>query len=98
MIVSAFCDQSPPVLAVSVALVWSPLVGGIVVVLRSGTTPYNHAQYAISSFLTLYAEAVPPEDESLVRRVPETSLGLVMNCIHPREGGDYIYHGYSSAV
>jgi capsular exopolysaccharide synthesis family protein len=39
--------DSPPVLAVSDALVLSPLVDGIVVVLRSGMTPYNHAQHAI---------------------------------------------------
>jgi capsular exopolysaccharide synthesis family protein len=88
--------DSPPVLAVSDALVLSPLVDGIVVVLRSGTTPYNHAQYAISSFLTLYAESISPEDQSPVQTAPATSLGLVMNCVDPRESGAYVYHGYRS--
>jgi capsular exopolysaccharide synthesis family protein len=88
--------DSPPVLAVSDALVLSPLVDGIVVVLRSGTTPYNHAQYAISSFLTLYAESISPEDQNPVQTAPATSLGLVMNYIDPRESGAYVYHGYHS--
>ncbi len=88
--------DSPPVLAVSDALVLSPLVDGIVVVLRSGTTPYNYAQYAISSFFTLYAESISPEDQSPVQTAPATSLGLVMNCIDPRESGAYVYHGYHS--
>jgi succinoglycan biosynthesis transport protein ExoP len=86
--------DSPPVLAVSDALVLSPLVDGIVVVLRAGATPYNHAQYAVSSFLTLYAETLPPEDQNPAPAAPAASLGLVMNCIDPHEGGAYIYHGY----
>lgn len=91
--------DSPPVLAVSDALVLSPLVDGIVVVLRAGMTPYNHAQQAISSFLTLYADSMSPEDPHRVQSLPAASLGLVMNCIDPREGGTYAaYHSYASTA
>ena len=89
--------DSPPVLAVSDALVLSPLVDGIVMVLRSGTTPYNHAQHAISSFLTLYAESMP-EVQNSAEPLPTASLGLVMNGIDPRQSSSYVYHGYSSAA
>ncbi len=90
--------DSPPVLAVSDALVLSPLVDGIVVVLRAGSTPYNHAQHAISSFLALYAEAMPSEESGAAPHMPAASLGLVMNGIDPREGKAYVYHSYSSAA
>ena len=89
--------DSPPVLAVSDALVLSPLVDGIVVVLRAGMTPYNHAQHAISSFLTLYAESMPPEEQNQVQPALAASMGLVMNGVDPREGGAYVYHGYGSS-
>ena len=88
--------DSPPILAVSDALVLSPYVDGILVVLRAGATPYDHARRAIASFLTLQADPLVPDDQETSDRKDTTSLGLVMNFLDPREGASYGYYGYHS--
>jgi capsular exopolysaccharide synthesis family protein len=86
--------DSPPILAVSDALVLSPWVDGILMVLRAGATPYNHARRAIASFLTLQADPLAQDDQETDTRTDPTGLGLVMNFLDPREGDAYGYYGY----
>jgi capsular exopolysaccharide synthesis family protein len=88
--------DAPPVLAVSDALVLSTLVDSIVMVLRAGTTSYDHARHAVSSFLTLYTETLPSDAQAPVQSYPAISMGLVMNFFDPREGTSYNYPRYPS--
>jgi hypothetical protein len=81
---------------VSDALVLSPYVDGILVVLRAGATPYDHARRAIASFLTLQTDPLVPDEQETSDRKDTTSLGLVMNFLDPREGASYGYYGYHS--
>ncbi len=88
----AIIIDSPPLLAVSDALVLSPLVDGILMVVRSNTTSSAHARRAISQLLTLHADLPVPLDQAGVARSP-ISLGLVMNFLDPRGGRTYGYYG-----
>jgi succinoglycan biosynthesis transport protein ExoP len=87
--------DTPPVLAVSDAVVLSALVDGILLILRANTTPFDHAKRAVQSFLTLHAD---PLTTSVDTNGPDTSrtisLGLVMNFLDPRENASYGYYGY----
>jgi capsular exopolysaccharide synthesis family protein len=86
--------DTPPILAVSDAIVLSPLVDGILIVLRAGVTPYDHARRAIASFLTWCSELSPQADEDVSQSHDTPALGLVMNFLDPRDGEAYGYHHY----
>ncbi len=81
--------DTPPVMAVSDALVLSPMADSILMVLRASVTPYDHAQRAVSAFLTLHAEPTFEQeaDPASMHQMPH--MGLVLNLLDPREGGAY---------
>lgn len=85
--------DTPPLLAVSDALVLSRLVDGILMVIRSNSTSYDHARRAISQLITLQTNLPVPIDQAGVEQLPGISLGLVMNFLNPRAGQTYGYYG-----
>ncbi|ETX07277.1 MAG: hypothetical protein ETSY2_12115 [Candidatus Entotheonella gemina] len=89
----AIVIDTPPILAVSDALILSPLVDGILMVIRSNVTSYDHAKRAISQLLTLRTNLPTPLDQAGMAQTPGVSLGLVMNCLDPRSGRTYGYYG-----
>ncbi|ETW92735.1 MAG: hypothetical protein ETSY1_42365, partial [Candidatus Entotheonella factor] len=89
----AIVIDTPPILAVSDALMLSPLVDGILMVIRSNMTSYDHARRAISQLLTLRTNLPAPLDQAGIAQTPGVSLGLVMNYLDPRAGRTYGYYG-----
>lgn len=86
--------DSPPIHAVSDALVLSSLVDGILLVVRSHKTSPDHARRAIAQLLTMNAK-LPATQEALMPVLePAINLGLVMNFLDPREGQQYGGYGY----
>jgi hypothetical protein len=88
--------DSPPILAVGDAIMLSRLVDGVLVVLRAGATPYDHARRAIAAVFALQAQPTVNGDHSAASKSDITNLGLVMNFLDPREGASYGYYGYHS--
>ncbi len=89
--------DSPPILAVSDPLVLSPLVDSILVVLRAGSTPRDHARRAVAQFVALQAEQPVSDGRAEEHNSSNRGLALVMNFLDVREGGAYgSYHGYYS--
>lgn len=88
--------DSPPILAVGDAVMLSRLVDEVLMVLRAGATPYDHARRAIAGFFALQAQPTANGDHPTASKSDVTSLGLVMNFLDPREGASYGYYGYHS--
>lgn len=84
--------DSPPILAVSDALMLSPLVDGVLMVVRSNSTSSAHAQRAISQLLALHDSSPVPLNQTGMEQSP-ISLGLIMNFLNPRGGQTYGYYG-----
>jgi capsular exopolysaccharide synthesis family protein len=84
--------DSLPLLAVSDAMVLSELVDSILVVLRAGLTPYDHARHTIAQLLGLQTPS-PLAGEQQKASSTNTNLGLVINFLDPRERSTY---GYSA--
>jgi capsular exopolysaccharide synthesis family protein len=87
--------DTPPVLAVSDALMLSTLVDGVLLVLRASATSGDHARRAVAHFTTLQLpdpfNAGPEQDT----RHRGQSLELVLNFLDPREEASYYgYKGY----
>ncbi len=85
--------DTPPILAVSDALILSPLVDGILMVVRSNMTSYDHARRAISQLLSLRTHFPIPLDQAGMTQTANISLGLVMNFLNPRAGKTHGYYG-----
>jgi capsular exopolysaccharide synthesis family protein len=86
--------DTPPILAVSDSLILSPLVDGILLVLRAGSTIGAHARAAVTHFTTLQARDpfnAAAQQETSHR---EQNLQLVLNYLDPREEDSYGYSGY----
>jgi non-specific protein-tyrosine kinase len=81
--------DTPPLLAVSDALVASDLVDGVLLVLRSGATPRQHARRVLAQFAALHARAAigngGPEHGSASSKI----LGVVLNFLAPRQDNAY---------
>jgi capsular exopolysaccharide synthesis family protein len=85
--------DSPPIQAVSDAMILSRLADGVLVVLRAGVTPRDHARRAIAQLAVLQAEAAGPNEAGIG---PRQSVELVMNFLNPRDQDSYGYYGYHS--
>ena len=83
--------DTPPVLAVSDALVVSALVDGIIMVLRSGMTPRAHARRVLTQFGESHAERIRAGNRASSETANGKVLGVVMNGLRPRDGG--VYYG-----
>ena len=85
----AIIIDSPPLLAVSDAMVISALADSMLLVIRAGATPYDHIRQAIAPYLT----QGHGEDEG-TSSAAAMSMGAVMNFLPPSEGTAYGYYGY----
>lgn len=89
--------DSPPVLAVSDALVLTSLVDGSLVVLRANSTSRDHARRTIAQIAALQIE---PSSNSNGSNGAERGtgnggvLGLLLNFFDPREDSSYGYYRY----
>ncbi len=86
--------DTPPVLAVSDALLLSPLVDGIVPVLRCGSTTRAHARRMVDHLVELTAGQAIAEDQG--EYVMHKVLGLAMNFLQRQEPSSYYYYGYNA--
>jgi capsular exopolysaccharide synthesis family protein len=86
--------DTPPILAVSDSLMLRTLVDSVLLVLRAGSTTWNHARRAVAHFM-----AIQPQDPFNTGSEQETSsrghgLEIVLNFLDPREEDSYGYYGY----
>jgi capsular exopolysaccharide synthesis family protein len=87
--------DTPPVLAVSDALVVSAWVDGIILVLRSGMTPKAHAKRVLTQLGESHAEQIHAKNRTSSETANGKVLGVVMNGLRPRDGGGYYgQYGY----
>lgn len=87
--------DTPPLLVVSDALMASPLVDGIIVVLRSGATTRKQARRMMTQLALLETGQSTNGDREQVRPGTGKVLGLVINGLSPREGSVHFDdHGY----
>ncbi len=75
--------DTPPILAVSDAMMLSPWVDAILLALRAGATPCDRARRAVASLLTLQPESCAHGGRDARPHNPP-SLGLIMNFLDPR--------------
>lgn len=81
--------DTPPVLAVSDALVASTLADGIVLVLRAGSTPRPHARRTLTQLRDFHGRHAGHGMRDGAGMAPGRILGVVMNFLDPREGDSY---------
>lgn len=87
--------DSPPLLAISDALVLSALVDGVILVVRAGSTPRDHARRAVALLSGLHTDQLAYRSEAEGQPPsPSRGLGLVLNFLDPRESSSYGYYGY----
>ena len=90
--------DTPPIFAVSDALVASSLVDGIIVVLRSGSTPRKHARRILAPFSDLQIRQPVRRDRKDQEASMSKVLGVVMNFLEPHQGSyyyDYRYYNHN---
>ncbi len=88
--------DTPPVLAVSDALVLNPIVDGTLLVLRASATTYDQVQRSISMIVSLKSDLMGATDRetSLVDNKDSLGIGLVMNFLDLKVGKSYGYYGH----
>lgn len=85
--------DSPPLLAVSDALVLSALVDGVLLVVRAGSTTHEHARRAVTLLTGLQTDQLA-HGSAIDSPSSSRGLGLVLNFLDPRESSAYGYSGY----
>ena len=86
--------DTPPVLAVSDALMLSPHVDGIVAVLRCGGTTRAHAKRTVEQLVELTSG--PPMADAHGEYVAHKVLGLAMNFLQRQQPSAYYAYGYNA--
>jgi len=86
--------DTPPILAVSDALMLSPYVDGIVAVLRCGGTTRAHAQRTVDQLVEL--TAAQPSAEAHSEYMTHKVLGLAMNFLQRQQPTSYYTYGYNA--
>jgi capsular exopolysaccharide synthesis family protein len=83
--------DTPPMLAVSDALVASALADGILMVIRSGVTPSAHARQVLKQLGDDHPARVSNGNQSPLGTGKGKVLGVVVNSLRPRDGS--VYYG-----
>ena len=86
--------DTPPILAVSDALMLSPHVDGIVAVLRCGATTRAHAKRTVEQLVELTSG--PPMVDAQGEYVAHKVLGLAMNFLQRQQPSAYYAYGYNA--
>ncbi len=82
--------DTPPVLAVSDALVASGLADGVIAVVRAGATPKGHAKRMLAQLSDVQSHFPTNVDGDHIEAVPNHKiLGVVVNGLKPRDGSAY---------
>ncbi|WP_089935846.1 CpsD/CapB family tyrosine-protein kinase [Candidatus Entotheonella palauensis] len=83
--------DTPPILAVSDALMLSPFVDGIVTVVRCGTTTRAHARRMVDQLVELTAGQTVTEEQG--EYAMHKVLGMAMNFVQRQQPSSYYYYG-----
>lgn len=78
--------DSPPILAVSDAVVLNSLVDGVIFVLKSGAMTRDRTRRALGQLVSLHTEPLANDGQAEDGASPYGDLGLVMNFVDPHEG------------
>lgn len=88
--------DTPCIFAVSDAVVLSPLVDSILLVLRASVTRYDHAKRAIDTLMRIQTNPLSNSSEDTAGNSSNIGLGLILNFLDPQDSVLYGYHGYQN--